>query len=301
MQSADSGLASCRGVQGTGGEVDSGQDQKDMKLPLDASHDQLQPSGLKPVAGLRLEGGLRRTFADQVVEETPVALLYNGRPHAVMMATPSDLEDFALGFALTEGVVERAEEFKLVDCLRTDRGISLQAAIPQHRFDALDGRSRNLTGRSGCGLCGVESLDAAIRPVRRVDDDSQVSIAAISDGLRRLADAQPLNRISGGVHAAGFVHAKGILVREDVGRHNALDKLVGALASTHLGSGFLVITSRASYEIVHKAATAGIAVVVAISAPTDLAIRLADEAGMTLAAFARGTTMTVYTHAERVR
>ena len=258
------------------------------------------PIGLKPVVALRLDGERGETFTDHAVEETPVALLYNGRAHAVMMATPCDLDDFALGFALTEGIVGHADEFRLVDRLRNAHGISLQAAIPQHRFDALAARSRNLTGRSGCGLCGVETLEAAIRPVRKLDDDSQVSAATISEGLRRLAQAQPLNRISGGVHAAGFVHADGILVREDVGRHNALDKLVGALAVADVGGGFLVITSRASYEIVHKAAAAGIAIVVAMSAPTDLAIRLANEAGITLIAFARGRTMTVYTRTDRV-
>jgi formate dehydrogenase accessory protein FdhD len=260
-----------------------------------------RPIGLKPALGLRVEGGHGESFIDHVVEETPVALLYNGRSYAVMMATPCDLQDFALGFALTEGIVGHADEFRLVDCLRTTHGISLQAAIPQGRFDALAERSRNLAGRSGCGLCGVETLEAAIRPVRRLDDRSSVSAAAISDGLYQLAQAQPLNRISGGVHAAGFVHANGILVREDVGRHNALDKLVGALAIATVGAGFLVITSRASYEIVHKAAAAGIAIVVAMSAPTDLAIRLAAEADITLAAFARGQTMTVYTRTDRVR
>lgn len=277
---ASSGVAPCMQVEATPGDPNR--------------------AGLKPAVGLRIHGQRRETFADHVVEEIPVALLYNGQSFAVMMATPSDLEDFALGFALTEGVIEHADEFRLVDCLHTGHGISLQAAIPQHRVDALATRNRNLTGRSGCGLCGVENLEAAIRPVRKLIDHSRVSIAAINDSLRQLATAQPLNRVSGGVHAAGFVHAGGILVREDVGRHNALDKLVGALARSCVGAGFLVITSRASYEIVHKAAAAGIAIVVAISAPTDLAIRLAREAGVTLVAFARGQTMTVYTHADRL-
>jgi len=254
--------------------------------------------GLEAVVGQRLQGQRRQRFVDQVVEETPVALLYNDHSHAVMMVTPTDLEDFALGFALTEGVVERADEFRLVDCVRGADGISLHAAIPQRRFDALDQRVRNLPGRSGCGLCGVASLRAAIRPVRTLKDRARVSIAAIHDGLRQLTNQQPLNRCSGGVHAAGFVHADGIVVREDVGRHNALDKLVGALASKPVGPGFLVITSRASYEIVHKSAAAGMSVVVAISAPTALAIRLAHDAGITLVAFARGGTMTVYTHAD---
>ena len=273
-----------------------------MNASTSATHDEAQRDGLKSVTGLRVDGEQRQSFADQVVEETPVAMLYNGQSYAVMMTTPSDLGDFALGFALTEGVVENAAEFQLVDCLRGDHGISLQAAIPQHRFDALEQRSRNLAGRSGCGLCGVENLEAAIRPVRKVESDARVSFDEISEGLRRLALAQPLNRISGGVHAAGFVRAGGILVREDVGRHNALDKLVGALAKAgRPDNGFLVMSSRASYEIVHKAAAAGIAIVVAISAPTDLAIRLADEAGITLVAFARGSSMTVYTHSDRLR
>lgn len=268
-------------------------------IPPDKSQ---QPAGLKSVTGLRVDGGQGQSFSDQVVEETPVALLYNGQSYAVMMATPTDLGDFALGFALTEGVIENTTEFQLVDRLRSESGISLQAAIPQHRFDALEQRSRNLAGRSGCGLCGVESLEAAIRPVRAVVSEARASFAQISEGLQLLAQAQPLNRVSGGVHAAGFVHGGGILVREDVGRHNALDKLIGALAVTGgFDGGFLVMSSRASYEIVHKAAAAGIAIVVAISAPTELAIRLADEAGITLVAFARGTSMTVYTRADRLR
>jgi formate dehydrogenase accessory protein FdhD len=272
-----------------------------MKMSMNAIRDESPIDGLQQVLALRVEGERRESFADSVVAETPIALLYNGRSYAVMMATPSDLEDFALGFALTEGVVERAEEFRLVDCLRGERGISLQAAIPQPRFDALEERARNLAGRSGCGLCGVEDLEAAIRPVRKIESNLRVPVSTITEGLRQLAAAQPLNRTSGGVHAAGYVYDGGILVREDVGRHNALDKLVGALAAQDVGEGFLVMTSRASYEIVHKAAAAGIAIVVAISAPTDLAIRIADEAGITLVAFARGQTMTAYTHTQRLR
>ncbi|MEO6969013.1 MAG: formate dehydrogenase accessory sulfurtransferase FdhD [Rhodanobacteraceae bacterium] len=266
--------------------------------------------GLRGAPALRIEGAGRDTFVDCVVEETPVALLYNGRPYAVMMATPRDLADFALGFALSEGVVERATEFELVDCLRGEHGISLQALIPAARFEALETRKRNLAGRSGCGLCGVESLQEAIRPLGRVESDPRIDSETVRGGLRRLAEHQPLNTRSGGVHAAAFVHPDGILVREDVGRHNALDKLIGALANAadhdaaaiawRNGAGFLAITSRASYEIVHKAASAGIAVIAAISAPTSLAIRLADEAGMTLIAFARADAMNIYTHPQRI-
>jgi len=257
---------------------------------------------LQPVQALRLSADDRAPHADRVIVEAPVALLYNGESFAVMMATPESLEDFALGFALSEGIVGDASQFRLVDVVRHEDGIALHAAIPQVRFDALAERRRGLEGRSGCGLCGVESLQAALRPVPRVASTASVGVASIRAALDALAAQQPLNALSGGVHAAGFAHAGGLLVREDVGRHNALDKLIGAMAHDAIAadSGFVVITSRASYEIVHKAATAGIGVVVAISAPTDLAIRTADAAGVTLAAFARGDSINLYTHPGRI-
>jgi formate dehydrogenase accessory protein FdhD len=258
-------------------------------------------AGLRSVSALRVGAAQRRTFDDAVIEETPIALLYNGTSYAVMMATPTDLADFALGFALTEGIVGNPQEFTLVDSVRGEHGIALHAAIPQSRFDALDARQRNLAGRSGCGLCGTGALEAAIRPVRRIVSTSTFAVAAIAEGMRQLPARQPLNQRCGGAHAAAFVHADGIVVREDVGRHNALDKLAGALALSPQGDGYLAITSRASYEIVHKSAAIGIAVVAAISAPTDLAIRLADEAGITLIGFVRGEIMNVYTHPQRLR
>ena len=257
---------------------------------------------LRSVQALRLSADDRASLDDRVIVEAPIALLYNGDAFAVMMATPESLEDFALGFALSEGIVGEASEFALVDVVRHEEGVALHAAIPQARFDALAGRRRAMEGRSGCGLCGVESLQAALRPVPRVESGAEVDVEAIRAALHALAGQQPLNALSGGVHAAGFAHAGGLLVREDVGRHNALDKLIGAMAKQALAAdaGFLVITSRASYEIVHKAATAGIGLVVAISAPTDLAIRTAQAAGITLAAFARGTSINLYTHPGRI-
>jgi len=259
---------------------------------------------LADVRALRVQGAHASEHDDTVVVETPVALLYNGKPFAVMMATPTALDDFALGFALSEGIVATPDEFRLVDIVRNADGVALHAAIPQLRFDALQDRRRNLEGRSGCGLCGVEALQDALRPVPRLASPATTTMTAIHDALNALAQQQPLNARSGGVHAAGYAHAGGLLVREDVGRHNALDKLIGALTrsepSIEVRNGFLVITSRASYEIVHKAATAGIGIVVAISAPTDLAIRIAEEAGITLAAFARGESLNVYTHRGRI-
>lgn len=261
--------------------------------------------GLRPVELLHIDASMRQPQRDAVIEETPIALLYNGDAFAVMMATPCDLDDFALGFALSEGIVATPSEFRLVDSVRSEDGITLHCAIPQVRFDALGARRRNLEGRSGCGLCGVESLQAAVRPIARVGSDIRLDTEAIRAGLDQLAQRQPLNAASGGVHAAAFAAAgEDMLIREDVGRHNALDKVIGAMAratpARQASHGFLIVTSRASYEIVHKAAQAGIALIVAISAPTDLAIRLAEQAGITLVAFARGDSMNVYTHPGRV-
>lgn len=260
---------------------------------------------LAPVQRLHFDGDApARTDTDAVIAETAIALLYNGQPHAVMMATPADLDDFALGFALGEGVVGNASEFNLVDTVHHPDGIALHGAIPQARFDALDARRRGLAGRSGCGLCGVESIEAAMRPPPVVGATARITRRDVATALDLLASRQPLNDASGGVHAAAFFDPRTgtLVVREDVGRHNALDKLAGALAraGTDNTTGFLVITSRASYEMVHKAATCGIGLVVAISAPTDLAIRNADAAGLTLAAFARGEALNVYSHPHRL-
>lgn len=266
--------------------------------------------GFRDLAMLRVDANSRVPHADKVIAEAPVALVYNGMSFAVMMATPCDLADFAPGFALAEGIVESADEFELVDVLSTEQGVTLQGLIPHTRFEALRERRRNLAGRSGCGLCGVEELEDAVRPLPQVASTSQVTRDAIAAGMRALAHGQALNALTGGAHAAAFIATDGsAVVREDVGRHNALDKLVGALAatartrealSTRTAAGFLAITSRASWEIVHKAAHAGIAVIAAISAPTSLAAEAADAAGITLIAFARDEAMNIYTHPHRI-
>ncbi len=249
---------------------------------------------------IRIDRGQRTQFDDPVIEEMPIAMLYNGVSHAVMMATPSDLEDFALGFSLSEGIVENPRQFSFIEAVRSELGLSLEMTIPQARFDLLGERQRHLGAASGCGLCGVESLEAAIRTVPKISSRHRVAVDAIINGVHALSECQPLNQRSGGVHAAAYVYADGMVVREDVGRHNALDKLIGALVIQELGEGFLVLSSRASYELVHKAAMANIGMVVAISAPTSLAIQLAETCGITLICFARGEQMNVYTHAERV-
>ncbi|RNF82685.1 formate dehydrogenase accessory sulfurtransferase FdhD [Montanilutibacter psychrotolerans] len=273
---------------------------------------------------VRADGApVQRGNDDEVVIEAPVALLYNGSAFAVMMASPNHLDDFALGFALSEGIVANAAEFRLVDRVDSADGITLHAAIPQQRHDALLQRRRSLAGASGCGLCGIESLRDALRPVPQVACEQRPELATITTALRELAQCQPINARSGGVHAAAFLPlparatgtarvgaddgariASTLVVREDVGRHNALDKLIGALARSappgDPAAGVLLVTSRASYEIVHKAAVAGFGIVVAISAPTDLAIRTAQAAGITLAAFARGDGLNIYSHPQRI-
>jgi FdhD protein len=273
--------------------------------------------GLRTTRALRIDGGRAREhdsimIDDMVIEESPVALLYNGMPFAVMMATPVDLEDFALGFALCEGIVENAHEFALVDMVRDEAGVALHAAIPQARFDRLEDRRRTLEGRSGCGLCGVAELREAVRPPPRVGVGGKITPDKIHAALETVSRRQPMNARSGGVHAAGFVRGDAAWVREDVGRHNAVDKLVGALhretpvfdgtdgAMDDAMDGVLVVTSRASYEIVRKAAFAGIPVVVAMSAPTAQAIAQAEAANITLVAFARDARMTVYAGRERI-
>ena len=252
------------------------------------------------ISAWRIDGEERVRADECVAEEVAVALVYNGTPHAVMMASPRDLGDFALGFSVTEGIIGNASEFELVDLLERDAGLAVHCLIPEARHAALRERTRNLAGRSGCGLCGAESLQAAIRPIRTVKDELRFEPATIAEALAILPRQQALNGATGAVHAAALVDASGLLVREDIGRHNALDKLVGAMLGSGRGPGFVLITSRASYEIVHKAAAAGVELVAAISAPSALAIRLAEEAGITLVGFARDARMTVYSHPRRI-
>jgi formate dehydrogenase accessory protein FdhD len=251
------------------------------------------------VPARRLDADGEHAGEEILAEETAIALVYNGASFAVMMATPADLDDFALGFSITEGIVESADEMRIVDRLHTADGISLQMLIGQREFDALAARGRTSTGRSGCGLCGSDSLAAAIRPVRQVTR-WPLPADRLAPQFAALQAAQPLNALTGAVHAAAVLAADGgLYVREDIGRHNAIDKAVGAALRAGATPRALLVTSRASYEVVHKAAQAGIGLVAAISAPTALAVRLADAAGLVLAGFARDGRCTVYSAAER--
>ena len=252
----------------------------------------------------RRRGAQASEGLDAIAAEVPIALVYNGVSFAVMMATPDDLGDFALGFSLSEGIVASADELRIDEIAASLEGISLQLTIPEPRAAALEQRRRNLQGRSGCGVCGTESIEAVLRPPPRIGDSAPIRVGALHRALRELQGRQPLNALTGATHAAAWADGDGrvALVREDVGRHNALDKLIGALVAAGHDplQGFAVVTSRASYEMAMKAAQAGIPLLAAISAPTALAIALAESAGLTLIGFARDDGHAVYTHAQRL-
>lgn len=254
---------------------------------------------------------VHRRFGDvradrQVPEETPVALSYGGTTHAVMMASPADLEDFAYGFSLTEGIVGGLGEIEAVEVEDAGEGIDIQIRLKDKANTRFQARRRRLAGPVGCGLCGIESIDEAMRAVRDVAGHRlELGAAEIVQAVGDLATQQPLHRETGAVHAAGlFVPGAGIVaVREDVGRHNALDKLAGALARQGIDGrdGAVAITSRVSVEIVQKAAAIGAPFVIAVSAPTALAVRTAEAAGITLVALVRGEDFEVFAHPERLK
>jgi FdhD protein len=242
--------------------------------------------------------------ARMVPEETPVALSYGGTTHAVMMATPADLDDFALGFSLTEGIVSSAAEIDEIIVEEAGEGIDIQIRLKDQANTRFEARRRRLAGPVGCGLCGIESIDEAMRAAPDVVGALNLSAAEVSEAVRLIAKAQPLHAETGAVHAAGFyVPGKGIVAaREDVGRHNALDKLAGALAKAGVDgkSGAVIVTSRVSVEMVQKTASIGAPVIIAVSAPTALAVRTAENAGMTLVALTRGDEFDVFAHPDRI-
>jgi FdhD protein len=241
---------------------------------------------------------------DRVAEEVPVALLYNGEPHVVMLATPQNLEDLARGFSLSEELVDTPDEIRGIDVQIQPDSAEVRIAIAWERFPELLRRRRNLTGRTGCGLCGTETLEQAVRGQSQVGAGPQVSIAQLHAAIEELPPRQLLNAKTGSVHAAAWVvPGTGIVtVREDVGRHNALDKTLGALvqAGTDLQAGFILVTSRASYEMVQKTAAMGVTFLAALSAPTSFAIHHAQRCGLTLVAFARREQHVVYANGQRL-
>ena len=252
----------------------------------------------------RLEGAVVSSGDAPIAEEVPVAFVYNQRPHVVMMATPDDFEDFAAGFSLSEEIVRSPNEIQHVEVVRHGQGVELQITVPADVGERLAARGRQLAGRTGCGLCGVETISEVLREPRTVTWRQPMDAAALWRAEADLGGRQEYNRATGAMHAAAWCTFDGTIrvVREDVGRHNALDKVIGALVRQHIeaSTGFLIMTSRASYELVQKAAVAGIPLLAAVSRPTGLAIRLAEAANVTLIGLLRGHTANVYAHAEHI-
>lgn len=233
-------------------------------------------------------------------------MVFDGASQAVMMATPKDIEDFAIGFALTEGIIESLDDIENFEIIEQENGTEARSWLAGDRSEALKARRRNMMGPVGCGLCGIDSLEQAIRPLPVIPAGGPVfSAAEVAGATESLRAHQPLHDQTQAVHAAGFLRpGEGIiLAREDVGRHNALDKLIGAMARQRVDpkTGAIVLTSRVSVEMVQKAVIAGAPALIAISAPTALAQRMAEESGLTLAAFARGGGFDLYSHPDRVR
>lgn len=249
------------------------------------------------VSRLVLRNGITRM--DELADEVPVAFEYNGISHAVMLATPADLEDFAVGFSLTEGIVGSKKHIYDISLVESNAGIVAHIEIASEAFGLLKDRRRSLAGRTGCGLCGTESLDQVMRTLKPLPVREPFSMEALHSGLLALSDQQHLQMASGATHAACRVSRNGEIshVREDVGRHNALDKTLGALARGAVAAegGALVITSRASFEMVQKAAALGYGILAAVSAPTAAAVRLAESLNLTLIGFLRKDGHAIYT------
>jgi len=241
------------------------------------------------------------TVWDTVVNEVPVALQYNGISHAVMLCTPNDLKDFGIGFSLSEGIVQSPSQIFDIDIESSKNGLTVVMEIASGPFMSLKRRRRSMVGRTGCGICGVDSLDAVERDIPILTRSSRFPVKALTDAVQKLSQMQILQRLTGAAHAACHVDMMGEIthLKEDVGRHNALDKCLGSLASLPtVRNGAIMVTSRASLEMVQKTVALGFGILAAISAPTAAAINLANRLGVTLIGFLRGEQYVVYTHSD---
>lgn len=247
---------------------------------------------------------LQKTLPDRLAEEVPVALVYNGISHVVMMASPKDLEIFAIGFSLSEGIIENPREIYAMDVVPSCNGLEVRIELSSRRFMGLKERRRALAGRTGCGVCGVEQLDDIGRPVAPLPFTQSFSLDLLDHALPHLRDFQPLGQLTGCTHAAAWLRPDGVLAggHEDVGRHVALDKLLGRRAREGESwlPGAVLVSSRASYEMVQKSAMCGVEIVFAVSAATTLAVEVAERCNLTLVGFCKPGRATIYTHPQRL-
>ncbi len=248
----------------------------------------------------------RRTIdtaeSDWLAQEVPIALVYNGISHVVMMATPNDLEAFALGFSLSEGIIEQPNEIYGIDVVPGCDGIEVQIELSSRRFMALKAQRRAMAGRTGCGVCGVEQLDQIGKPLQPLPFTQSFDLAHLDKGLAQLRDFQPIGNLTGCTHAAAWMSPEGELQGgyEDVGRHVALDKLLGNRSQQAWQQGAVLVSSRASYEMVQKSAMCGVEILFAVSAATQLAVEVAERCNLTLVGFSKPGRATVYSHPQRL-
>ena len=273
------------------------------KNPLEQIKNVTTVTGYRQVA-LWKRDNLQHTQPDELAEEVPVALVYNGISHVVMMASPGDLQRFAVGFSLSEGIIENRSEIYGMDVVQECNGLAVRIELSSRRFMGLKERRRALAGRTGCGVCGVEQLNDIGRPVRPLPFTQTFNLANLDRALEQLNDVQPIGRVTGCTHAAAWLRPSGQLAggHEDVGRHVALDKLLGRRVEEGSGwqNGAALVSSRASYEMVQKAAMCGVEILFAVSAATALAVEVAERCNLTLVGFCKPGRATIYTHPERL-
>lgn len=264
----------------------------------------MSTSRVVPVGNWQLGNNNTANGSDHIAAEVPVAMTYNRHSHVVMMATPDDFEDFGLGFSITEGLIGSANDLLSIKVVPRDGGVELAMTITEEWYDRLQTQRRNMTGRTGCGLCGAERIEQALRYPESVGNEVRVNDQVLQRAVTDMNSHQPLQSITGATHAAAWCDLAGDIqeLREDVGRHNALDKLIGRLVKQNFSAdkGFVLVSSRASYEMVYKAAAVGVELIMAVSAPTTLAVDFATRSGMTLVGFARPGRHNVYTFPERI-
>ncbi|WP_159873164.1 MULTISPECIES: formate dehydrogenase accessory sulfurtransferase FdhD [unclassified Raoultella] len=273
------------------------------KNPLEQIKNVTTVTGYRQVA-LWKRDNLQHPQPDELAEEVPVALVYNGISHVVMMASPGDLQRFAVGFSLSEGIIENRSEIYGMDVVQECNGLAVRIELSSRRFMGLKERRRALAGRTGCGVCGVEQLNDIGRPVRPLPFTQTFNLANLDRALEHLNDVQPIGRITGCTHAAAWVRPSGQLAggHEDVGRHVALDKLLGRRVEegSDWKNGAALVSSRASYEMVQKAAMCGVEILFAVSAATALAVEVAERCNLTLVGFCKPGRATIYTHPQRI-